>query len=220
MKINVLAYKCSLPPQASYFIEVNVRGGIFASISKCKGNHNLLRLGYCWHCVPYKTYIIYKTTITRWENRLYSVLETTRRCQVQQFQRHQNTSVLSYDININIFFTLGILLHHHQTLLNRWTTHRRGGIIAMAWVALVETVIDMRVSILFTSLPTLNVMTLMAKYHKKKANWLWKTIQIWTIHPHSYGYKIILTHNSNQAYLRDVQTKWHTPVSSNKLSRD
>ena len=31
MKINVLAYKCSLPPQASYFIEVNVRGGIFAS---------------------------------------------------------------------------------------------------------------------------------------------------------------------------------------------
>jgi hypothetical protein len=126
MKINVLAYKCSLPPQASYFIEVNVRGGIFASISKCKGNHNLLRLGYCWHCVPYETYIIYKTTITRWENRLYSVLETTRRCQVQQFQRHQNTSVLSYDININIFFTLGILLHHHQTLLNRWTTHRRG----------------------------------------------------------------------------------------------
>ena len=49
MKINVLANKCSLPPttQASYFIDVNVSGGIFASISKCKGNHNLLRLGYC-----------------------------------------------------------------------------------------------------------------------------------------------------------------------------
>ena len=99
-------------------------------------------------------------------------------------------------------FTLGILFHHHQTVSDRWTTHRRGeGIIAMAWVVLVETVIDMRVSILFTNLLTLNVMTLMAKYHKKKANWLWKTIQIWTIHPHSYGYKIILTHNSNPAYL-------------------
>ena len=33
MKINVLAYKCILPPntQASYFIEVNVCGGIFGS---------------------------------------------------------------------------------------------------------------------------------------------------------------------------------------------
>ena len=206
MKINVLAYKCSLPPQASYFIEVNVHGGIFASISKCKGNHNLLRLGYCWHCVPYKTYIIYKTTITRWENRLYSVLETTRRCQVQQFQRHQNTSVLSYDININIFFTLGILLHHHQTLLNRWTTQTGGGgIIAMAWVALVETVIDMRLSFLFTNL-------LMSSTECDDTNgeisqekgWLWKTVQIWTIHPHLYGYKIMLTHNPNPAYLHDV----------------
>ena len=118
-------------------------------------------------------------------------------------------------------FTFGILFHHHQTVSDRWTTHRRGGgIIAMAWVVLVETVIDMWVPILFTNLLALNVMTLMAKYHKKKANWLWKTIQIWTIHPHSYGYKIILTHNSNPAYLRDVQTKWHTPVLSNMLSRD
>ena len=41
----------------------------------------------------------------------------------------------------------------------------------MAWVALVETVIDMRVSILFTNLLTLNVMTLMAKYHKKKTDY-------------------------------------------------
>ena len=40
----------------------------------------------------------------------------------------------------------------------------------MAWVTLVETVIDMRVSVLFTNLLTLNVMTLMVKYHKKKAN--------------------------------------------------
>ena len=105
---NVLAYKCSLPQntQASYFIQVNVCGGIFASISKCKGNHNLLRLGYCWHCIPYETCIIYKTTITRWKNRLYCVLETTRRCQVQQFQRHQNTFVLSYDITISIFLLL------------------------------------------------------------------------------------------------------------------
>ena len=104
---------------------------------------------------------------------MYSVLETTRRCQVHQFQRHQNTSVLSYDININIFFTLGILLHHHQTLLNRWTTHRRGGgIIAMAWVALVETVMYMRLSYLRTYLCLpLNVMTLMGKYHKKKADY-------------------------------------------------
>ena len=153
MKINILAYTCSLPlnTQASYFIEVNVHGGIFASISKCKGNHNLLRLGYCWHCIPYETCIIYKTTIIRCENRLYCVLETTRRCQVQQFQRHQNTFVLSYNITISIFFTIGILLHHHQTWSDRWTTHR-WGIITMAWVALVETVIDMWQSILFTNL--------------------------------------------------------------------
>ena len=37
---------------------------------------------------------------------MYSVLETTRRCQVQQFQRHQNTFVLSYDITISIFLLL------------------------------------------------------------------------------------------------------------------
>ena len=40
----------------------------------------------------------------------------------------------------------------------------------MAWVVLVETVIDMRVPMLFMNLLTLNVMTLMAKYHKKKAD--------------------------------------------------
>ena len=128
MKINVLANKCGLHPktQASYFIDVNVSGGIFASISKCKGNHNLLRLGYGWRCIPYEICIIYKTTIMRWENRLYCVLETSRRFQVQQFQRHQNTFVLSWHHNQYIF-TFGILFHYHQTLSDRWTTHRRGG---------------------------------------------------------------------------------------------
>ena len=38
----------------------------------------------------------------------------------------------------------------------------------------------------------------------QEKGWLWKTVQIWTIHPHSYGYKIILTHNPNPAYLHDV----------------
>ena len=193
--------------------------GAFLLVYQNAKEINLLRLGYCWHCIPYETCIIYKTTIIRWKNRLYCVLETTRRCQVQQFQRHQNTFVLSYDITISIFLLLAYCFITIK-LYQIDGQHVDGGMIAMAWVVLVETVIDTWVPILFTNLLTLNVMTLMAKYHKKKANWLWKTIQIWTIHPHSYGYKIILTHNSNPAYLRDVQTKWHTPVSSNMLSKD
>ena len=112
-------------------------------------------------CIPYETCIIYKTTIIRWKNRLYCVLETTRRCQVQQFQRHHNTFVLSYDITISISLLLAycfITIKLYQ--IDGQYIDGGGGIMAMAWVALVETVIDMRVSILFTNLPTLNVMTL------------------------------------------------------------
>ena len=90
-------------------------------------------------------------------------------CQVQQFQRHQNTFVLSYDITISIFLLLAycfITIKLYQ-IDGQHIDGGGGGIIAMAWVALVETVIDMRVSMLYTNLLTLNVMTLMAKYHKK-----------------------------------------------------
>ena len=89
----------------------------------------------------------------RRENKLYCVRETSRRFQVQQFQRHQNTFVLSYDITISIFLLLAycfITIKLYQ--IDGQHIDGGGGIIAMAWVALVETVIHMRVSILSTNL--------------------------------------------------------------------